>query len=245
MTTPDDPLIGRLKRALADPRATATDQAALGFALGRALDACGDYDAAFEAYAAANRASRAGAPAGAVLYDRRRQEQFVDRLIAAFPGPRARPASAPPASRTPDLHLRNVSFGLDADRAGAGRPFSGSTAGGEIDFVPTLVADGTGTVSRADGAGECAAARGSRGTLSRRALTDSFPGSDAGHRQASGQFSLRRPHQEPVSRREDHPHHAQSARQLPVGAFPPSRPLDGLRAGPDGHRRTITGSTGA
>ena len=101
----------------------ARSKAALGFALGRAHDACGDYEAAFESYAAANRASRASAPVGAVLYDRRQQELLVDRLIAAFPTARTRTRS-PRASLAPDLHLRNVPLGLDLDRAGAGRPFS-------------------------------------------------------------------------------------------------------------------------
>ncbi len=81
----DDPVIGRLRAALDAPGRSVGAQAELGFALGRALDAAGDYDAAFAAYGAANAASRAAEPA--VRYDRSAQEAFVDRLIAAFPQP--------------------------------------------------------------------------------------------------------------------------------------------------------------
>ena len=100
VANPADPLVGRLREAIARPGATAADKASLGFALGRALDGCAAYDQAFEAYAAANRYSRESAGPNAVLYDRRRQEALVDELIATFtpergpyiaPGPPARP----------------------------------------------------------------------------------------------------------------------------------------------------------
>src|SRR5437588_8962024 len=65
--TLDERLIARLREALARPEASAADRANLGFALGRALDAMGDYRGAFAAYQAANRDSRASAlPAVAV-----------------------------------------------------------------------------------------------------------------------------------------------------------------------------------
>ncbi len=133
---PDDPMIGRLRHALADPRATAPDRAALGFALGRVLDACGAYAAAFDAYAAANRASRACAPAGAVLYDRRQQELLVDRLIAAFP--RALPKSGPPTQGVRPIFICGMfrSGSTLTEQVLAGH--SQVTAGGEIDFVPEL-----------------------------------------------------------------------------------------------------------
>jgi hypothetical protein len=79
-----DPLIGRLKAAIASPSSNLADRAELGFALGRALDEVGAYDEAFAAYAAANTASR---DATGARYDRAKQEAFVDRSIAAFPAP--------------------------------------------------------------------------------------------------------------------------------------------------------------
>lgn len=144
---PDDPVLPRLRSALArspDPH----DRADLGFALGRALDAAGDYDAAFAAYAAANRDYRAATGA---QYDPAAHEALIDRIIAAFPAvdPAAAPAAAGKDGAAPP-----------ADAA-AGRPRpifvcgmfrSGSTlaeqilachskvvAGGEIDLLPALI----------------------------------------------------------------------------------------------------------
>ena len=56
---PDDRLARQLRAALELPSASAAERASLGFALGRLLDGGGEYPAAFDAYAAANRASRA------------------------------------------------------------------------------------------------------------------------------------------------------------------------------------------
>ena len=92
---PTDPLIARLRAALAHPAATAAEQASLGFALAQVLDRSGAYAQAFEAAEAANRASRASA-APEARYDREAHEQLVDALIQAFPG--APPARAPPGA---------------------------------------------------------------------------------------------------------------------------------------------------
>ncbi|MFL6602038.1 MAG: sulfotransferase [Steroidobacteraceae bacterium] len=82
-----DPLIQRLKHIFAAPELSDAERATLGFSLGRALDSCHAYAAAFETYAAANRYSRASAPPGSAVYDRRAEERYIDRLIAAFPAP--------------------------------------------------------------------------------------------------------------------------------------------------------------
>ena len=131
----DDPMIARLTRARTNPALPAAARADVEFALGRAFDACAAYDAAFEAYQAANRHSRAGA--GFRGYDREAHERWIDRMINACPAP------LPPGNR----------------RAAAPRPVfvcgmfrSGSTlteqllaghpqveAGGEIDFLPRSV----------------------------------------------------------------------------------------------------------
>ncbi len=134
---PDDPLVRKLREALARPDVTAPDKASLGFALGKTLDDCGSYDQAFEAYAAANRTSREIAAPGAVLYDRRRQELFVDQLIAAFPLDRS-PLAATRTSAAPVFICGMFRSGSTlAEQVLAGH--SGVTAGGEMDFVPTLV----------------------------------------------------------------------------------------------------------
>lgn len=80
---PDDPLLDRLRAGLADPAAGTQDRLDLGFALGRALDACGAWEPAFAAYAEANALARqAGGPAA--RYDPAAHEARIDRLIAAF-----------------------------------------------------------------------------------------------------------------------------------------------------------------
>ena len=83
LASADDPLIARLKGALADPGPSPEDRADLGFALGMAMDSCGAYDAAFAAYAEANTVSR---ESGGVrpAYDRAEQEALVDRLCEVF-----------------------------------------------------------------------------------------------------------------------------------------------------------------
>ncbi len=134
---PDDSLIARLRQALAQPGATAADKASLGFALGKTLDACRAYDEAFEAYAMANRASRECAGPGAVLYDRRRHELFVDQLIATFT-PDQSPLAASASSARPIFICGMFRSGSTlTEQVLAGH--SAVAAGGEIDFVPTLV----------------------------------------------------------------------------------------------------------
>ncbi len=130
---PDDALIGRLRAAIG--RHGPAADAALGFALGRMLDAAGAYDDAFAAYAAANAASRAGAPAA--RYDRAAHEAFVDSLIAAFPEPWTGPPTA--GARPPPVFIcgmfRSGSTLLEQVLASHARV----TAGGELDLLPAMV----------------------------------------------------------------------------------------------------------
>jgi tetratricopeptide (TPR) repeat protein len=136
VNSPDDPLIEKLKALLADGRRSAAERAELGFALGRAQDAAGDYDAAFRTYAEANRASRENAPRGAVLYDRARHEQLIDRIIAAFP-------LATPTRPSGDRIARPI-FICGMFRSGSTlteQVLAGHSqvkAGGEINFIPAL-----------------------------------------------------------------------------------------------------------
>ncbi len=133
----EDPLIAQLQQALAAPRVTIAERANLGFALGRALDACADYAAAFEAYVAANRDSRASAEPPAGSYDAAGEEAFVDRLIRAFPAPVEAAARDVPVGARPIFILgmfRSGSTLLEQLLAGHPR----ITAGGEIDVLPYL-----------------------------------------------------------------------------------------------------------
>src|SRR5205807_6538703 len=81
--TLDERLIARLREALARPEASAADRALLGFALGRALDAMGDYCGAFAAFQADNRVIRASALPAVVIYIRAVEERVTAHLISA------------------------------------------------------------------------------------------------------------------------------------------------------------------
>lgn len=138
----DDPLIGRLRGALAQPGISAADLASVEFALGRAFDACAAYHAAFDAYRSANRHSRESAGPGFRDYDLKLEERFIDRLIAAFPSaaqPQAQPLTLPS-----DLPPRPIfvcgmfrSGSTLAEQLLAGHPQV--RAGGELDFLPRAV----------------------------------------------------------------------------------------------------------
>ncbi len=143
-TDPHEPLIARLRAALAHPAASAADQASLGFALARRLEVAGAYPQAFAAAAAANRASKLSSGAAA-HYDRRAHERLIDALIAAFPCARAlrrsAAAGAAPASAAtvpaPIFICGMFRSGSTlTERILAGHPQV--TAGGELDLLPQL-----------------------------------------------------------------------------------------------------------
>ncbi len=137
---PDDPLIARLRCALADPGAGAAERADLGFALGRALDECGCHAAAFDAYAQANRDGRDGAGPGFVPYDRASFERLVDRLIAAFPLDASTEPSRERAHSAPwPLFICGMfrSGSTLTEHILAGHPRV--VAGGELDILPQLL----------------------------------------------------------------------------------------------------------
>lgn len=133
---PGDRLIERLESAIAGP-ATPAEKADLGFALGRLLDQAGDYDGAFAAYAAANRASAQSHGPGFRGYDRRAHKQFVDRLIAAFPQP-AEPRGASEGRQPVFICglFRSGSTLVEQILAAHSRV----SAGGELDLIPALAA---------------------------------------------------------------------------------------------------------
>ena len=123
----------RLRAAIDQPSATATQRAGLGFALAAQLDAAGDYSRAFEAASAANTASRAAAGSRA-SYDRAAQERFVDRLIATFAEPAT--GSKEPSPLFICGMFRSGSTLIEQILCG----HSGVVTGGELDLMPTIVA---------------------------------------------------------------------------------------------------------
>lgn len=147
-TNVDDPLIGRLRAGIARAGAAAAGAASLGFALGKLLDACGAHDDAFEAYAAANRASRASLAVRGPVYDRESARAQVDALMAAFPagaGPGAgtsgtRGAAAAVAAGAPQLIFICGMFRSGStlvEQVLARHPHV--SAGGELALLPALV----------------------------------------------------------------------------------------------------------
>jgi hypothetical protein len=131
----DPSLIARLRAALA-AAVQWRDRASLGFALGRLLDAVGEYREAFAVYSAANQASFAAAGAHVARYDRSRQERFIDRMIQdGIPAARAAAAGAAPR---PIFIVGMFRSGSTlAEQLLAGVP--GVAAGGEMDALPRLI----------------------------------------------------------------------------------------------------------
>jgi tetratricopeptide (TPR) repeat protein len=131
-------LIAQLRSALARPLLSDEERAVLGFALGRALDASGAYQQAFEAYTAANATTRAAAARALPRYDRHAQEQFVDRLIQAS-GSAPAASVAARAGPAPIFICGMFRSGSTlAEQLLARHP--GVAAGGELDLLPSLVA---------------------------------------------------------------------------------------------------------
>jgi tetratricopeptide (TPR) repeat protein len=131
----DGSLVNRLRDALS-VASSMSDRASLGFALGRLLDAAGEYREAFTVYTAANQASLAGAGPHVVPYDPARQQAFVDSMIGGDSrGARASTANVPPRPIFIVGMFRSGSTLTEQLLAG----IPGIAAGGEIDFLPRLV----------------------------------------------------------------------------------------------------------
>jgi tetratricopeptide (TPR) repeat protein len=133
---PNDPVIARVQAALAVPALDAAQRADLGFALGKLLDEAGMFDAAFAAFVAANKASRAVAAAAGMRYDARTHERLVDGLIANFATPAPAAGDQPPS---PCIFICGMfrSGSTLVEQILAAHPQV--TAGGELDLLPTLV----------------------------------------------------------------------------------------------------------
>lgn len=129
-TGAENTMIAQVQAAIEQPTTSAADKAELGFALGALQDARGDYDEAFRAYVAANRAARVGMPA----YDRRAQERFIDDIVKTFPT-----GAAAPATSSSPLFICGMfrSGSTLTEQVLAMHPQV--TPGGEINFFTTLM----------------------------------------------------------------------------------------------------------
>jgi tetratricopeptide (TPR) repeat protein len=134
----DDQLIGRLRAALNYPGISPATQTNVEFSLGRALDACGAYAAAFQVYRQANRHSRESAPPGTGHYDLALEEKYTDRLIDVFAQSLPR-APQPPATQPRPVFICGMfrSGSTLLEQLLGGHP--SITPGGELDFIPRAV----------------------------------------------------------------------------------------------------------
>ena len=124
-----DLVIDRLRAALTEA-SDPMERADLGFALGRLLDSRGDYAEAFQAYDAANGATRDCQRA----YDREAHHRFIDRLIDVTPEP------AKGAGDAPAIFILGMfrSGSTLVEQMLAGHPQV--VSGGELDLIPALAA---------------------------------------------------------------------------------------------------------
>jgi tetratricopeptide (TPR) repeat protein len=131
----DAALVQRLREALSLATET-SDRASLGFALGRLLDARGEYREAFAVYTGANESSRASAANRVVPYDRAVQEKFVDLMISG--------GTPPVCASSVDIAPQPI-FIVGMFRSGSTLTeqllsgISGIAAGGEINFLPQMI----------------------------------------------------------------------------------------------------------
>jgi tetratricopeptide (TPR) repeat protein len=128
-------LLNRLRQTLKLATST-SDRASLGFALGRLLDAAGEYREAFTIYTAANQASLASAGAQVVPYDRARHRTFIDRMIGSDSRRTTVHAAAIPPRPIFIVGMFRSGSTL-AEQLLARIP--GVAPGGEMDFLPRIV----------------------------------------------------------------------------------------------------------
>ena len=126
--------IDMLKRAAERPLRHPQDSAEVLFALGNALDAAGDYSAAFQAIGEANRAGNAARRPG-FRYEPGEQERLVDALMTM---PALKDAGPYPAERSPIFICGMFRSGSTLAEQLLGR-HPQITAGGELEFLPALV----------------------------------------------------------------------------------------------------------
>ena len=125
-----------LRKSLEAVRPGTVDAAEVSFALGNALDSAGDYPQAFAAVTQGN-AIAANLREIGRRYNRQAHEQFVTNMIDAFP----EPVTASVGDRPP------VAFICGMFRSGSTlieqmlARHSQVTAGGELEFIPAMVAE--------------------------------------------------------------------------------------------------------
>jgi Sulfotransferase family/Tetratricopeptide repeat len=139
-SVPEHDWVRRLRSGLVNPRAGAADRAGLGFALGQLLDSRQRYAEAFDAYCAANAASRASVPPQVGIYDQQRQEDLISSLIRAPFVPLASESPRAQDKRPQPVFICGMfrSGSTLTEQLLTSRPDVGG--GGELPFFPRLAA---------------------------------------------------------------------------------------------------------
>jgi hypothetical protein len=125
----------RLRTVLTDARLPADAKAEIGFALGGALDASGDYAAAFSTFEQANR-DAASAAHPSLRYDRAAHERLIDMLIAL---PHQTRGTMPASCDAPVFVCGMFRSGSTLIEQILSR-HSDVTAGGELEIIPAMAA---------------------------------------------------------------------------------------------------------
>ena len=133
ITGDHDTVLDDLRQAIRTSAGDRFGLETLNYALGKALDELGQYDEAFDAYAAANELARSRMPA----YDRAATEQAFDQLIALFDANWI--ASAESSSVSAPVFICGLfrSGSTLTEQALASHP--AVTSGGELDLLPWLL----------------------------------------------------------------------------------------------------------
>ena len=136
-TSPDDPMIGKIRAALASGMLLPADRALLLFALGRLQDSCGAFGAAAESFAAANGGARIAASGNVAPYSGPDELVRADRFAGAFSTPNARTGGLLQPSPQPVFILGMFRSGSTLLEQILGS-HSQITAGGELEMVPRI-----------------------------------------------------------------------------------------------------------
>jgi tetratricopeptide (TPR) repeat protein len=127
--------VARLGAVLASPGLADEDSAEIGFALGNALDAIGQYDTAFSVIAEANRVALSLIPPSQ-RYRPDLQDKLIDDFIRAFPAGGRKTAAT---GEAPPIFICGMfrSGSTLCERLLARHP--SVTAGGELETIPAMV----------------------------------------------------------------------------------------------------------
>ncbi|MFN4023591.1 MAG: sulfotransferase [Hyphomonas sp.] len=136
-SSPDDPMIGRIRALIAGGRLLPADHALLLFALGRLYDSCGAYDEAARTFAEANAGAKIGAAGHVAPYSATGEMKRADALATTFAAAGRRETGLAAPSPEPVFILGMFRSGSTLLEQILGA-HSQVGAGGELDLIPRI-----------------------------------------------------------------------------------------------------------